>query len=346
MILNPGPHQERPLADLLGREQAAGAPLCGMAWLSGVLAVAAGDGIIRLFEPSLMLRDEIKAHSGAILSVSVAPRNSMLVTGGDDGRVGRLQPDRGFEIVHETGGRWIDHVAAGRDGALSWSEGRKAIVITKSGIRHELQHPSTVGGLAFCPTDDRIGVAHYNGATIWSLEGAAPKDRTLAWKGSHVGISWSPNARFLVTVMQENALHGWRLSDAGNMRMSGYPGRPRSLSFSSNGLWLATSGAEGAVLWPFKGKDGPMGKSGAIIGQRPCLASAVAWHPGRDVLAAGYADGAVFLIRRNDDRMTLVRRPRLDDAVAAVAWAVDGSRLAYGTTNGVVGVVDVAAAIR
>ena len=44
--------------------------------------------------------------------------------------------------------------------------------------------------------------------------------------------------------MQENALHGWRLSDGQHMRMSGYPSKTHILSFTRNGKWLATSGAD------------------------------------------------------------------------------------------------------
>jgi len=42
------------------------------------------------------------------------------------------------------------------------------------------------------------------------------------------------------------------------MRMSGYPAKTEALSFTAKGKWLATSGADAMVLWPFFG-GGPMG---------------------------------------------------------------------------------------
>ncbi|MEH2566719.1 hypothetical protein V1289_006346 [Bradyrhizobium sp. AZCC 2289] len=39
-------------------------------------------------------------------------------------------------------------------------------------------------------------------------------------------------------------MHGWRLADNRHMRMSGYPGRVRSMSWSAGGKGLATSGSE------------------------------------------------------------------------------------------------------
>ena len=64
----------------------------------------------------------------------------------------------------------------------------------------------------------------------------------MEWKGSHIGVILHPAAEAVVTAMQENALHGWRLSDGQHMRMSGYPAKTASLSFSRNGKWLASSG--------------------------------------------------------------------------------------------------------
>ena len=62
----------------------------------------------------------------------------------------------------------------------------------------------------FQPKGYRLAATHYNGATLWfpKVEGAP---QTLEWKGAHLDATFSPDGRFLVTSMQENALHGWRL---------------------------------------------------------------------------------------------------------------------------------------
>ena len=119
--------------------------------------------------------------------------------------------------------------------------------------------PSTVGGLAFAPKGLRLAVAHYNGVTLW-FPNAQAAPEMLEWKGSHLDVAFSPDGKFLVTAMQEPTLHGWRLVDAKHMRMSGYSARVRSFGWTAGGKWLATSGSEQLMLWPFQGKDGPMGK--------------------------------------------------------------------------------------
>ncbi len=88
-------------------------------------------------------------------------------------------------------------------------------------------------------------------------------------------------------------LHGWRLADAKHMRMSGYSARVRSLGWTADGKYLATSGSEQLILWPFDGKDGPMGKQPRLMAQSEARVAVVACHPRQPVVAVGYADGVV-----------------------------------------------------
>ena len=108
--------------------------------------------------------------------------------------------------------------------------------------------------------------------------------------------------------MHEPALHGWRLADNRHMRMSGYPGRVRSMSWSAGGKGLATSGADTVIVWPFASKDGPMGKEPAMLAPLQARVSAVACHPKQDIMAAGYSDGTVLMVRLEDGAEILVRR--------------------------------------
>ena len=80
----------------------------------------------------------------------------------------------------------------------------------------------------------RIGVARYNGATL-HFPAAEGRPVELEWAGAHTGIGFSPDGAFVVTTMQENALHGWKLADGKHMRMAGYPAKVKSLSWSVKG---------------------------------------------------------------------------------------------------------------
>jgi WD40 repeat protein len=196
-----------------------------------------------------------------------------------------------------------------------------------------------VRGLCFAPKGYRLAAAHYNGATLW-FPNLETKPEFLEWKGSHLDVTWSPDGRFVVTSMQENALHGWRLQpDRGTMRMSGYPAKTRSLSWSHDGKWLATSGAEAVIVWPFESKEGPMGKPPRECGVRPAKATRVAFHPRTYVLAAGYEDGFILLIRLTDASELLVRPAVAGNGITAFAWDKGGQRLAFGDADGQAGVL-------
>jgi len=160
--------------------------------------------------------------------------------GGDDGKVIALDAKGEVALLAtDAKRRWIDNVALHSDGAVAWSVGKTAFVRAAKGEEKSLEVPSTVGGLAFAPKGLRLAIAHYNGATLWFPNMAATPE-FLAWAGSHLAVTFSPDNKFLVTAMHEAAMHGWRLADNRHMRMSGYPGRVRSMSWSAGGRFLAT----------------------------------------------------------------------------------------------------------
>jgi WD40 repeat protein len=201
--------------------------------------------------------------------------------------------------------------------------------------------PSTAGGLAFLPKGFRLAMAHYNGATLWFPNAPKAIPEKLEWKGSHLGVTVSPDGRFLVTTMQEPMLHGWRLVDHQHMRMSGYAARVTSVGWTVGGRWLATSGSTQIILWPFQTKDGPMGKQPKLLAPSEHRINVVACHPKQDIVAAGYADGMVLLVRVEDGAEILAKRPG-DAPVTALAWSADGTLLAFGTESGEAGILDLA----
>jgi WD40 repeat protein len=295
-----------------------------------------GEEALVLVSPDGQSR-ELRIHGGAILaSAADADR---IITGGDDGRIVATAADgASAQLASDSKRRWIDHVATGPRQSVAWSAGKQATVRSVSGEERVFEAPSTVGGLAFAPKGLRLAIAHYNGATLW-FPAAQAAPETLAWKGSHLSITFSPDARFLVTTMQEPALHGWRLSDGRNMRMSGYGVRVRSLDWSAGGKWLATSGAVQLILWPFTGKDGPMHKASQVRAPAASQVEIVACHPRQEIVAIGYGDGLVLLVRIEDGAEILARQPA-GAPVTALAWNSQGDRLAFGSEDGVAGIVN------
>jgi len=278
----------------------------------------------------------VSVHGSGILCA--ASDGARIVMGGDDGKLVALDA-RGEVALLATDPkrRWIDNVALHPDGAVAWSAGKTAYVRSGKNEEKMLDVLSTVGGLAFAPKGLRLAVAHYNGVTLWFPNMAAKPD-VLEWAGSHLSVTFSPDNKFLVTAMHEPALHGWRLADNRHMRMTGYPGRVRSVSWSAGGKALATSGADSVILWPFASKDGPMGKEPAMLAPLQARVTTVACHPRQDIFAAGYSDGTVLMVRMTDGAEILVRR-NAAAPVAALAWNSKGTLLAFAAEDGDAGLL-------
>ena len=279
----------------------------------------------------------VAVHSGGILCA--ASDGARIVMGGDDGKLVALDANGEVALLAtDAKRRWIDNVALHPDGAVAWSAGKTAFVRSGGGGEKSLDVVSTVGGLGFAPKGLRLAVAHYNGVSLW-FPNMTAKPEVLEWAGSHLGVVFSPDNKFLVTTMHEPALHGWRLADARHMRMTGYPGRVRSMSWSAGGKALATSGADAVIMWPFASKDGPMGKEPAMLAPLQARVAVVACHPKQDILAAGYSNGTVLMVRLHDGAEILVRRNG-PAPVAALAWNAKGTLLAFAAEDGDAGLLE------
>jgi WD40 repeat protein len=301
-------------------------------------AFALGDGTVR-FETG----EVVPAHDGAVLSAAVHPSGEGIVTGGDDGRVVWSRP-QGSEEIARVKGRWIDCVAAsGQSGLIAFGAGRELHVrdVADPAFARIFIHEKSVADVAFDPKGRRVAAATYGGAALWYARIAEQKPLMLKWAGSHVALSFSPDGRFLMSSMQENQLHGWRLSDAKDLRMGGYPAKVKSMTFLAKGQLMATSGAQGAVVWSFAGAGGPMGKEAAEIGyQQQGMVLRVAAAPDFSFLAGGLDDGRIWVTDLRGHHIEPVRAEK-GAAISALAMSADGKRLAWGDEDGAAGVIEI-----
>lgn len=319
------------------------------AWERGgtACAFALGDGTLHIAGRDGGEWRKVTAHDGAALALAPDARPGGFVSGGDDGRFRRVTLAGEVSDIAGFGAKWVEQVASHGDaktgakaGLLACGVGKHVHLFDDDGKRlKSLEHPSTVTGLVFDARGKRVAASHYNGATLWFVEAKTDSPRRLEWKGSHIGIVISPDGDAVVTAMQENALHGWRLSDGQHMRMSGYTAKTRAMSFTRNGRYLATSGGDSVVCWPFFG-GGPMGKPAIeLAGGNGPMCSAVACHLQRDAIAAGYADGRVVLADLQSQRVLPVAAPGRGP-ISTLAWSPDGSFLALGSETGFAAIVD------
>lgn len=296
---------------------------------------ALGDGTVR-FENGA----KIEAHEGAVLCAAVHPSGSGVITGGDDGRLVWSRSE-GAETLADLGGKWIDAVASQPGGLFAFASGRTVQVrdAGDASFSRTFQHERSAADLAFDPKGRRLAVATYNGAWLWFARIAEQKPTRLEWAGSHIAVTWSPDGRFLLSAMQENALHGWRLQDQRDMRMGGYPAKPKSLAFLADGQLMATSGASGVIVWPFGGSNGPMGREAMEIGEdESALVARVAGHPKARRVVAGLDDGRVWTADLAGRDRTPLRADK-GGAITALTVSPEGTHVAFGAEDGAAGVL-------
>ena len=307
---------------------------------SGEAVFALGDGSVR-FETGA----SIEAHDGVVLCAAPHPKAAGLITGGDDGRLAWSRSS-GAETLAEIKGRWIDAVATSADsGLIAFAAGRELHVRDAADPKFArlFTHERSVADVAFDAKGRRIATATYGGAMLWYARIAEQKPVPLKWAGSHIALAFSPDGKYLMSSMQENQLHGWRLADSKDLKMGGYPAKVKSLVFFSKGLLLATSGAPGVVVWPFAGANGPLGKEAAEIGfDESALVARVAATPDASLLAAGLDDGRVWVCDVATSRMEIIKAEK-GPAISALAISLKGDRVAWGDEEGGAGVAEIPA---
>lgn len=315
-----------------------GAPVLHVVNVNGNYLFATGDGEFHWGQGNDLAA--VKGHCGICLALT-AHRSGFAVSGGDDGRVLKVSAGH-VEEVASFGRDWPNAISvAPQTGLVAVSAGKRVHVFDSDFQSLAVfDYPFTVGGVAFDPKGKRLAVSHYGGVSVRMAANPGATARHFNWQGSHLSVTWSPCGRFIVTSMQENAIHGWRIEDAQHFRMDDYPQRVRSISWLDRGRKLATTGAAAEVLlWPFIGPKGPMGKMAeALSSNAETDALFVSGRPLHPMASVGYGDGSVRLFDLTS-QVGFTLEAETGVPVSALTWDGGGTSLAYGRDDGSAGLV-------
>ncbi|MEO1492661.1 MAG: WD40 repeat domain-containing protein [Pseudomonadota bacterium] len=308
-----------------------GAPVTGAVPFGDGVAAGCGDGTVRFFrldgDPLVVC-----AHDGAVLCLASDGRS--VLSGGDDGRFLRITPGGCVEEIASFGTRWVDCVAAGQ-GVYACSSRRVAYVWRDGETAPaQLEHPSTVGGLAFDSKSRRLAATHHRGATLWEPGAETWMPTEMMWKGLHGTVAFSPDDAYLVATTEDRMLNGWRLHDKKDFQLYGYVNKVKSFAWVGDVPHLATAGAFDAICWPFDNAQGPAGRDPLRIPGSGEAITVVAPVPGRAAVLIGSRQGEVMLSEVDGSKPPVMLRGASGAEITALAVNTSRSHVFIGDAGG------------
>lgn len=311
-----------------------------LAWSPGgdVLVVGDASGALRAVEGARgTVRWKVDAHAGGVLCAEVSSQG-MLATAGQDGRatLRGLATGRELAVLPSGGGAWVEHLAWRPDGAMLATAAGRSVRFWSAIGEPRVETPaqaSTVAGLAWRRDGAELASICYGGVHFWVPDDASCA-RVFAWKGSLISVAWSPDGKVIACGSQDNSVHFWRLSTGNDSEMSGYPSKPRALSWDAKSSLLATSGGEEVCVWDFAGK-GPEGSRPRLLKGHGATVQELSFSPRRGMLASAAEDGGLLLWEpRSSAAPSLAAM--LDSPASVLAWHPTEHRLAVACADGAV----------
>ena len=285
-----------------------------------IATAAFGDGDVPLasYAPSGFL---VGAASGDVLHL----------TAGGDVAAPLVKIDGPIVAIDHSAKAGTTAISNGHDVFLSHGQG--------DATRLELDVAVSTDALAFSPGGRRLACSFDEGLSIWAVEGDAALIRNIPLAARPVSIRWSRDGTWLACGLETGGFALVSLADGRAEIVAGFPSPVRTVSWSQPAHALFASGAFRIAGWSMSAPPVGGETSGALETGRAglVLVEAVAAHPEKKLIAAGYANGRIT-IAQVGARDELLVRP-LGSAVTALAWSGDGRHLAMGSVDGTAAIV-------
>jgi WD40 repeat protein len=296
-----------------------------------IIASAAFDNTIKLWNADGTLRRTLSGHSDGIKSVSFSPDGKIIASAGfdktiklwsaDDGRlltsIPGCEPDekqcQGHSdiinsVIFNPQGTLVASASEDKSVKL-WSLEGKLVKTIKGCEEDEKKcqgHSGGVQGVSFSPDGQTIASASADQSVkLWSVDGTllrtikGCKEEEKDCKGHNslvMAVSFSPSGNILATGSADNTVKIWKPDGTWGKTMVGHNDAVRSLSFSPDGQMLASGSADNTVrIWTV---DGLLVK---IIRGHTSVVTSVSFSPSGEVLASASFDKTVRLWSQKRD---------------------------------------------
>lgn len=192
-----------------------------------------------------------------------------------------------------------------------------------------------VEALAFSPNDRHLAVSGADAVSIWAVgDGEASLLRRAELPGRPLTPRWSGDGAWLACPLAAGGFSLIAVADGKSGTVRDFPAAVRSVSWSTPANALITSGAFRIASWSMRAPPLDDASGGALVTGRAGLVivEAVAAHPRKPLVAAGYANGQITVAQIGAREELLVKSS--GGTVTTLAWSGDGRHLAVGTANG------------
>ena len=269
-------------------------------------------------------------HQGAVVGVSL-DADGTLVSAAQDGRVCAAGSDIG-----SAKDEWITSICHDAGGTkLAVAYGKRVEIVEDGQVVARLDDlPSTASGIAFFKNSNLLAISHYNGVSLWDYTKLAQPE-VLSWRGSVIGVSISPDERYVAAPTQDREVHVWDLVTGKDYRLGGYQRKVNTIGWTTDAPFLYSTGADVLVAWGLGSDPGtlPPLEIGYAFAQ---TVSAILPTSHSVAMPAGYTDGSIILGEAKKGTAKIVR-PASGAAVTVMAEGPGGA-FAFGTAKGDVGV--------
>jgi len=285
-----------------------------------IATAAFGDGDVPL---------AVDTHSGFL--VGAASGEVLHLTAGGDVAGALVKIDGPVVAIDHSAKAGTTAISNGHDVFLSHGRG--------DAMRLERDVASSTDVLVFSPGGRRLACGLGEGLSIWAVEGDAALIRDIPLAARPVSIRWSRDGTWLACGLETGGFALVSVADGRVDVVAGFPSPVRAVCWSQPAHALFASGAFRIAGWSMTAPPVGGDTSGALETGRAglVLVEAVAAHPEKKLIAAGYANGRIT-IAQIGARDELLVRP-LGNAVTALAWSGDGRHLAIGSVDGTAAIV-------
>ncbi|TVQ23160.1 MAG: WD40 repeat domain-containing protein [Spirochaetaceae bacterium] len=271
---------------------------------SRVLASSA-DGEIALFDVRQGHRLWSAAgHELGNASCDITRDGSRVVSCGQDTRVLILDGHTGECVSSAALPAWGERVRfSGDDRQIAVASGKNVLVFDSESFdradprptRILGPHTSTVTDIGYSPVDsETLATTSYGAVTLWNTR-THSEPRVLAWQGSSLVLSWSPDGRFIATGDQDSTVHFWFADSGHDLRMYGFQTKVTQLSWDYSGRYLATGGSDMPSIWDCSGTEGPAETRPIELRFHETVVSCLCFANDRQILASGDSFGNIAI---------------------------------------------------